>query len=413
MDDFQSKLAQKLKIGQVFRPGTPIDKYALFAGRQQQVSEIIRAINQPGQHIVLFGERGVGKTSLSRVLVELLTALGMDVISPESINCDGTDDFGRIWHKIFREMFADFAALNRETPAYIGIDEEDLLYETPDDIRFALKRLSKPAIIVLDEVDRIQNSETTTLLADTIKTLSDHAIPTTLILIGVADSVDSLIQEHRSVERALVQVHLQRMSPVELREILNKGMTETGLIFEEEATRYIVNLSAGLPHYTHTLGLYAAERAIDASRDSVNKTDVDEAIRQAVKKPGSLLTAYEEATQSSQQTLYSQILLACAVVEKSERGYFSAANLRRPLEIIMGRRYDTPSFSKHLDAFCSEARGCVLQKFGDTRKHRFRFVNPLLQPFVVLHGLSKNLIDAEMLDALQRPMEAPSLLLEE
>jgi hypothetical protein len=42
----------------------------------------------------------------------------------------------------------------------------------------------------------------------TIKTLSDNAssIKTTLILVGVADSVDELIGEHQSIERAIKQV---------------------------------------------------------------------------------------------------------------------------------------------------------------------------------------------------------------
>jgi Holliday junction resolvasome RuvABC ATP-dependent DNA helicase subunit len=86
-------MGNKIRIQQIFRPGTPIDKYALFSGRTAQFSSIVRAVNQTGQHVVMFGERGVGKTSLSKVLVEMLKSVGMDVISPENINCDGTDDF--------------------------------------------------------------------------------------------------------------------------------------------------------------------------------------------------------------------------------------------------------------------------------------------------------------------------------
>jgi hypothetical protein len=38
-----------------------------------------------------------------------------------------------------------------------------------------------------------------------IKVLSDNSVPATLVLVGVADSVDALIVEHQSIERALVQ----------------------------------------------------------------------------------------------------------------------------------------------------------------------------------------------------------------
>jgi Cdc6-like AAA superfamily ATPase len=401
--DNRAKILLKIKVGQVFKPGTPINKFDLFAGRQRQINDIIDAINHTGQHIVIFGERGVGKTSLSKVLVELLTGAGIDVISPENINCDSTDDFAKIWLKVFRELYALFRVRNKEAPTEITLDEEELYYETPDDVRYVLGQLTKPAIIVLDEVDRITDSQTTTLLADTIKNLSDHATPSTLILIGIADSIDELIKEHRSVERALIQVHLPRMSFKELYEIIEKGSKETDIHFDQNVANYIVKLSSGLPHYTHTLALYAAEYAITNDRTTITMDDVEAAIRRTVENPGSLLSAYEKAVASSRKTLYAEVLLACALAEKSDLGYFAAGSIRTPLENITGKRYEIPAFSAHLEAFCSEDRGMVLQKSGRPRQFRFRFVNPLLQPFVTIHGLSKGLIDKSALIANSDP----------
>jgi DNA polymerase III gamma/tau subunit len=54
--------------GEVFTPSAPIDNQALFAGRVNQLNRIIGAVSQRGQHAILFGERGVGKTSLANVL---------------------------------------------------------------------------------------------------------------------------------------------------------------------------------------------------------------------------------------------------------------------------------------------------------------------------------------------------------
>jgi hypothetical protein len=48
----------------------------LFAGRSEQVDQIIGAICQKGYHVVLYGDRGVSKTSLSNVLVEFLNDVG-------------------------------------------------------------------------------------------------------------------------------------------------------------------------------------------------------------------------------------------------------------------------------------------------------------------------------------------------
>jgi len=67
-NDTQSWFDLSLQAGLVFTPNTPIDQRALFAGRGDQIRRIIDAVNQAGQHAILFGERGVGKTSLANVI---------------------------------------------------------------------------------------------------------------------------------------------------------------------------------------------------------------------------------------------------------------------------------------------------------------------------------------------------------
>src|SRR6266566_5989502 len=65
--------------------------------------EQIDAINQKGQHAIIFGERGVGKTSLSNVLSSFLGSSGSIVLSPR-VNCDGQDTFDSIWRKVFDQI---------------------------------------------------------------------------------------------------------------------------------------------------------------------------------------------------------------------------------------------------------------------------------------------------------------------
>lgn len=128
----------------------------------------------------------------------------------------------------------------------------------PDDVGQVLGALKAPTVIVIDELDRLEDKQAKTLLADTIKTLSNHVLPVTIILIGVAASVNELISEHHSIDRALVQIHTPRMSSGELLEIITKGEQITGLKFAQEARETIVGLSKGLPHYTHLLSLGSA-----------------------------------------------------------------------------------------------------------------------------------------------------------
>lgn len=384
-------------LAKAFSPSAPIDQRALFAGRLAQFTEVLNALAQKGQHAILFGERGVGKTSLARVLSATVPALSGGNLLVASINCDVTMDFSSIWHRLLRDitltsqrqgMGFTSNPVNTVTPVNAMLPE----VVTPDDVRILLRQIGK-SLIVIDELDRLEDERTAQLLADTIKGLSDHAVDCTLLLVGVADSVDALIHEHQSIERALVQVRMPRMSPPELAEIIDKGLQQAGMVISDDAKQCVVELSQGLPHYTHLLTQLAAQRAATLANVQVELPDVRVAIDQALgKAQQSIISAYHIATASPRDNMYKQVLLACAKAPTDTLGYFAAVDVRDPLSNIMGRRYEIPAFSQHLNAFCEDHRGPVLQRMGSARRYRFRFVNPLMQPFVIMDGLKKGLI---------------------
>jgi Cdc6-like AAA superfamily ATPase len=179
-----------------FTPGAPIDKLDLFAGRLDQIMEVLGALDQRGQHVVLYGERGVGKKSLANVLGEMNVSRGGQVskLPAASVNCSSSDDFTSIWRHLLQELG-------------IAPGDEALPELSPEDVRHALERVHVPTLVVIDEVDSLEDRSVNTLLADTVKTLSDHSVQVTLVLVGVADSVERLIGEHPSTERALTQIH--------------------------------------------------------------------------------------------------------------------------------------------------------------------------------------------------------------
>jgi len=75
-----------------FTPTSPIKKEEFFRGRINQLNKICEAINQEGQHAILFGERGVGKTSLANIMTDSLTN-----IYPIKVTCNRTDNFITLW----------------------------------------------------------------------------------------------------------------------------------------------------------------------------------------------------------------------------------------------------------------------------------------------------------------------------
>ena len=397
-----------IKVGEVFTPSAPVDVKQLFAGRKEQLIQIADVINQKGQHAIIFGERGVGKTSLANVITAIFSS--SDVKSLRK-NCDSADDYTSLWKKILEEikLFQQNRPMgfNAQTsldiiPLANLVDDEI----TPDKVRQALSLISSnvKTILIIDEFDRLSIQNARSAMADTIKTLSDHAVNTTLILVGVADSVDELIKEHQSIERALVQIKMPRMSDEEIRQIIDTRLPGLDMTIDDNAKNHITLLSRGLPHYTHLLALHSARKALDNKSRNITLRHVEESIPKALQQSHQTsLSTYNKAVSSPQkETIFRQVLLACAFARTDDLGFFAAADVREPLSTIMKKPYEIPSFSGHLYAFCESERGPILSKKGKPRSFRFRFINPLLQPFVIMQGFSDGLIDTPTLEVLRR-----------
>lgn len=57
----------RAKCEQAFTPFAPSDLPEFFAGRTEAVRRVESEIAAPGRHVAIFGERGVGKTSLAQL----------------------------------------------------------------------------------------------------------------------------------------------------------------------------------------------------------------------------------------------------------------------------------------------------------------------------------------------------------
>jgi Cdc6-like AAA superfamily ATPase len=382
-----AKIERIAAVARAFTPGAPVGRLDMLAGRMEQLTDVVSAVSMRGQHVGLYGERGVGKTSLASVLAEFFSDAGVpEDFRPATVNCSTDDSFQTIWENAFAEL---------------ELEVGEFEHFAPESVRRRLQALDPPALVVLDELDRLEDDDALTALADTIKTLSDHAVPTTLVLVGVARSIGELVGEHASIVRALVQIEMPRMTRAELSEILAKGCNQAGLTATPDAVREIATLSEGLPHYTHLLGLHAGQRAVQDDRTDVTVADVQAAIPKAVNRH-TILSDFQRATRSARKdALFSQVLLACALAPKNQLGFFTSGAIRDPLELIAGRRLDIPAFSNHLSQFLEPERGAVLQREGSSRRYFYRFTDPILQPYVVLNGLAEGLISNEQLRVFQ------------
>lgn len=402
--------ALRFEVGHLFTPSSPINVAELFAGRSDKLQQIWDTIAEPGRHAIIYGERGVGKTSLVQI-IEYVIPSSKRKIWFNRKPCDPSDTFTTIWKKIFRDIwFTIEADGEREHHTVDEVYSDEI---TPYDVVREMKQsfsLNDLPIIVLDEFNEIGDKSASQLMANTIKALSDDTVNCTLIVVGVGDSVDALISEHASISRCLEEIFMPRMSQQELEEVIDKRLAQVAIDIDGDAKWKVVVLSRGLPMYVHRLGKEASLKAIEERRLRVTEYDVDNAISEMLQSSlQSLKDMYENATRSNQPgSLFKEVLAACAITRSDDAGYFVPAAVKQPLESILNKPMTIAQYRNHLNDFSSNKRGSILQKSGVERAYRYRFREPAMQPYVIMKALTEDLISGELKNILRFP-EQPDL----
>ena len=323
--------ALRAEILAAFSPGAPIDAFALFAGRQTQIQKLADTVMSKGRHAVLFGERGVGKTSLANIFY-----FGFPHprrVVHVYVQCGSSDTYQHIWGKALRRI-----VFHIDSQEYVAADliRGEI---TPDELEVVVANFpaGQMPVIVFDEYDRIRDDATRRQMSETIKHLSNSPIASTIVLVGVADSVTDIIAEHQSISRALVQIKMPRMDSDELKEIVASRLHDTPLAITGDALWRIAYLASGLPFYAHALGQASAISAVEQRVTRITQELVNESINASFDDlDQSLIDSYVKAvTETRKGNIFKHVLAACALADHDDLGRFSAASLEMPLTKII------------------------------------------------------------------------------
>lgn len=400
--------AKHAKAAAIFTPGAPVNKLTLFRGRLREIKAVLEAINQYGRHPIIYGERGVGKTSLATVLDELLSKAGIVGLKFAHVNAAAEDTFSSLWLRVFNELhITEDKKLVTDAPQtslHLNVTMASLLPDAvmPDDIRILASIVGGHLIVIIDEFDQLRGKvDDLRMMANTIKTVSDRRAPLTIVLVGVADTVDALIQEHESISRNLAQIQMPRMSGDEVSQIIREGLAELSFTIEADAVSYVCSLAQGLPAVVHHIGLQLAYSLIETSRTHASVVDVRASLTEVTDRMGqSLLSSWTKATKSPRQdALFDRVLLSCALCERDELGWFRPADILEAFRTTTGNRtYGIGAYSQHLHLLAEEEKGRVLERRGEPRRYEFRFRHPLFQSYVLMRGVASGLLTEQILE---------------
>jgi AAA domain len=256
---------QLFKVIRAYAPGQPTQDVAQFAGRNDMLENVIAAVEEHRNHLVLFGGRGTGKTSLAFAMIANARKVGYHCAyisstresTPESIFRSALAELPIRFDQHFDPRVED----SDPTQTFDSLLPEGSV--TPQALVDILARIrGTRLLIVIDEFDRNENATLTRDLTEIIKVISDRAIPVQIVIVGVGDVVDNLVGEHSSIARVLYAVRLSAMSDQQIRDIMAVASHASGVALSPEATQAIVEISYGRPYIARLVGLKTAKMAL-------------------------------------------------------------------------------------------------------------------------------------------------------
>ena len=317
-----------------------------FVGRNAERNRIIRAFVEDRAHVIIYGERGRGKTSLANFAMAHADAAIFDIAR---YTCSAGSDFDAI----MRGLLLDLPPRWHRSPRWFGgpppagSDLEDepaaLLPSRPlqpgDILSWLEAHRGSRLLFVVDEFDRVSDENTRTSIADMIKQCSDRGMPLSFMIIGVSDSVEQLLGRHPSIQRCVACVALPLLTDSEVEQIVAFG-EDAGVEFPALARSCIAKLARGVPYMAQLLSLRAGQAALDDGRTTICGSDLLAAIEAALVEADPLVQAsFNTATRLERDAAVLRVLRAAAAGPQDELGRFRV-NSNGPFLEVAGLQVD-------------------------------------------------------------------------
>lgn len=400
------------EVENAFQPAKEISSAARFAGRKNAVSEAYYGLLANGSHIAIVGNRGIGKTSLSRQVANIATG-DNDLLGKLHIQNDRNLDFLTIYFacgqstknttdllerlltstgclgdwiydipkasKIVRGYSPKFGVNVFGAEVSLGGEKKTETTSEPAITSHAIDTVFTNAVaaiieqkvsfdgilIVVDEFDQIADPSG---FASFLKALSTNVPQVKFCLVGVAQDIQHLMKEHQSSDRLFAGsiIALPSMNPDELKEIMVIAERAVGnhIKFDPTAADRLATLAQGHPYMVHLIGKYAFRLAFQANKATIDSQDIDATVQSIAERGADpvLEGRYKKAVASSEQR---EVVLKALAETQATDGEIWTTNAYK-LALDQG----VDNASQYVGHLASEEYGDEIEKLRD-RYYRF------------------------------------------
>ena len=368
-------------LREVFTPFEPIESEEYLRGRDVEMERLKEVLLNRGQQALLFGTRGAGKTSIAKVYMKYAAKKGYEVIR---VQCSEGYNFETISQHILRKAGIDLESETTETSTEVYAEAAGeaegsipLVGKAKGSGKGGLKKsnsktsqiqrhlncpdwlaemlLTKDSkakyLIVLDEYEEITCSRTHSKIAGTLKVLSDEHKHCKMLVVGVSETTKNLIRAHKSLPRALAEIHLKNISDTALSEIIESGMSILRCSISKDIIDTIIQKSHGQPYFTHLMCLRSAEIAIkQGGQYEITQTIFRDAlIKCAIDAAPHLQVDLDKIEGHKHTAQYTLVLFAAS---KCGSKGFSIGSVQQKVEdILTGRNIASPNKEYYRNRF--------------------------------------------------------------
>lgn len=386
--------------GHVFTPTQPV-REGMFASRSygNLQGKFEDRIGEPGRQIVLYGDTGVGKTSLVRHTCD---ARGFEMVYVEC---------GQPFDGMMREALAragitedTYEAVDKKigygtikavvAGASHNVEETETSRSYPIAIQTAVREALTQAgvqILFLDNFENLREQrhrDATSLgIAQLMKSCSDGD-GVKVVVAGIPEESETLLALDAATARRTSQIRVPRMPDEELDEILRNGERLLAIEFDADCRTNIIRYSDGFPYYTHLHALYATREAMRQSQERVGLDHFQAALTEILEDADlTLRRGYDDAAETTGRVkVRKSIMHAIARMEKQEVTF---REIKAEFQRIHPQ-YETLDeinfINPYLSALIKQYK--VIQSRGLPKSvdRTYRFANPLMRAYVRLRA---------------------------